>query len=204
MSGKHDLRVQKTLAAIESAFFTLLERKNAYNVTVTDITQTALIGRSTFYKHYLDMPDLIERIVGIYVKKFVRPTWDYNRLIEPVGAMEFYTSYFENVEKHRNKYRLLMSENGIANFYPLARQQGYDYYQGLFEYHRERLVVPINPHNLAVYVVSAHLGLMENFLNYGEGRTPQEAARELVAITCGCVLKNLGLASVCFASERQK
>ena len=45
--------------AILGAFFKLLKEKKPDRITVSDITKTAGIARSTFYNHYQDIPSLI-------------------------------------------------------------------------------------------------------------------------------------------------
>ena len=50
----NDLRVIKTKKHIEDALIDLLYQKDFHAITVQDILDTALINRSTFYKHYAD------------------------------------------------------------------------------------------------------------------------------------------------------
>ena len=42
--------------AILGAFFKLVKKKTTDQITVSDITKTAGIARSTFYNHYQDIP----------------------------------------------------------------------------------------------------------------------------------------------------
>lgn len=53
-----DIRGKRTREAIEKAFLELLREKPAGRITVTELCQIAGINRATFYKHYLDVPDL--------------------------------------------------------------------------------------------------------------------------------------------------
>lgn len=63
MSSDHDLRVLKTRSLIRSAFVMMIKEKGFKNITVNDISDTAMINRSTFYLHYADKYDLLSRIV---------------------------------------------------------------------------------------------------------------------------------------------
>lgn len=58
--NQNDLRVIKTRKNIEISFIYLLDKKDFYKITVQDILDTALINRSTFYKHYSDKYQLAE------------------------------------------------------------------------------------------------------------------------------------------------
>lgn len=59
-----DLRVIKTKRSIKGAFIELVEEKGFDNVTVKDICNKALINRNTFYLHYYDKIDLLNKIAS--------------------------------------------------------------------------------------------------------------------------------------------
>lgn len=61
METKIDPRVARTRKAIIDAFIQLSESKPFDNITVKDITEKALINRATFYNHFLDKYDLMEK-----------------------------------------------------------------------------------------------------------------------------------------------
>ena len=48
--------------AILGAFFKLIKQKAPDRITVSDITKTAGIARSTFYNHYQDIPSLVSAV----------------------------------------------------------------------------------------------------------------------------------------------
>lgn len=64
MSSDHDLRVIKTRRLIRDAFVKLVDEKGFKNITVNDISDKAMINRSTFYLHYTDKFDLLQKIVN--------------------------------------------------------------------------------------------------------------------------------------------
>ena len=59
--SSYDARVRYTRMVIEDCFLALLQEKPVSKVTVTELCQMAQINRATFYKHYLDIPDLLEK-----------------------------------------------------------------------------------------------------------------------------------------------
>lgn len=63
MNTNEDLRVKKTKKLIKDSFLELLEEKGYSKVTVTDITNRAMINRNTFYLHYVDKEDLIDKLI---------------------------------------------------------------------------------------------------------------------------------------------
>lgn len=67
---KTDLRTIKTERDIERGFVELLQKKEFFKVTVEDICTTSLVGRSTFYHHYEDKYNLLEKMVDERTKVF--------------------------------------------------------------------------------------------------------------------------------------
>lgn len=63
MNTNEDLRVKKTKKLIKESFLELLEEKGYSKVSVTDITNRAMINRNTFYLHYVDKEDLIDKLI---------------------------------------------------------------------------------------------------------------------------------------------
>lgn len=57
-----DLRIQRTKAAIKSAFLELRAAKPVEKITVTELTRLANINKATFYLHYSDIYALSDDI----------------------------------------------------------------------------------------------------------------------------------------------
>lgn len=57
-----DLRIQKTRAAIKSAFLELRRKKPIEKITVTELAKLAEINKATFYLHYSDIYSLADEM----------------------------------------------------------------------------------------------------------------------------------------------
>lgn len=57
-----DLRIQKTRAAIKSAFLELRRKKPIEKITVTELSKLAAINKATFYLHYSDIYSLADEM----------------------------------------------------------------------------------------------------------------------------------------------
>lgn len=62
--NKTDLRIQRTQKAIVDAFYELLDEKSFGSITVIDICERALINRGTFYTHFEDKYQLLEKCIS--------------------------------------------------------------------------------------------------------------------------------------------
>lgn len=60
--GTVDLRVKRTQRAIRDSFFSLVEKEGFEHISVKDITDGAMISRNTFYLHYADKYELLNKI----------------------------------------------------------------------------------------------------------------------------------------------
>ena len=63
MTKKQDLRIQRTRKSLNRALITLMGRKNFQAITIQELADEAMINRATFYLHYVDKYDLLEKCV---------------------------------------------------------------------------------------------------------------------------------------------
>jgi len=67
---KTDARVRYTRKVIQDAFLDLLKKTPLTKITVKEICDRAEINRGTFYKHYKDCYDLLEKIEDEGLREF--------------------------------------------------------------------------------------------------------------------------------------
>lgn len=63
--GTVDLRIKRTQKSIKNAFYELIEEKGFDHISVKDITERAMISRNTFYLHYNDKFDLLNKVFDV-------------------------------------------------------------------------------------------------------------------------------------------
>ena len=106
MTKKVDLRVQRTKKAILDTFFSLLEEKHFSNITIIDICEKALINRGTFYTHFEDKNQLLEKIIYDMMMNFDD---EVDRVHGDSDMMVYYNDMFDvslafiNENKHALK-----------------------------------------------------------------------------------------------------
>lgn len=57
-----DLRIVKTRTNIKNSLIDLLAEKNVSKITVTELSEKAMINRKTFYRHYHTVQDVVDDI----------------------------------------------------------------------------------------------------------------------------------------------
>ncbi|GCE07104.1 TetR/AcrR family transcriptional regulator [Dictyobacter aurantiacus] len=135
--ANNGLRAQRTHKLLREALVELLSEQHFESITVGELAQRAMINRATFYRHYLDKYDLVEKI-------FEEAAYELNSTIGPprVGLdgidgdqpPEAWVAFFEHVAQHRRLYGALLGKNGSSWFTRSMRE----YTIGIME-ERERL-----------------------------------------------------------------
>lgn len=115
MSSEQDLRVMKTLTLIKSSFTELMDKKGFRNITVNDIADKAMISRSTFYLHYADKYELLNKVTEEAISSIldlvgpeghiVHGSLDYDGFRENLNAI------FHVVEKDSLLYKLILNDD---------------------------------------------------------------------------------------------
>lgn len=102
-----DARVRYTRMVIEQSFLELLKEKPVAKVTVTELCERAQINRATFYKHYMDVPDLLEKIEEDLFNK-IRSSFDE----EEIKLKHFLISMMQYTRENQSRFMALGGDNG--------------------------------------------------------------------------------------------
>ena len=62
-----DKRIKYTKKVIKECFFELLDKKDLNKITVSELCLNADINRATFYRYYIDIYDLLEKIQDDFI-----------------------------------------------------------------------------------------------------------------------------------------
>ena len=74
ITGKEDIRVQKTLKAIHDAFSSLLQEMPYEKISVKALCERAMINKTTFYRYYPTLDDLLEQVQSELAAPYVNRT----------------------------------------------------------------------------------------------------------------------------------
>lgn len=111
--GTVDLRIQRTQKSIKQAFFDLIEEEGFDHISVKDITARAMISRNTFYLHYSDKFDLLNKICDELVFKLFLGVGKQLRRetrklrVDTYGAASVIKMGIKTIEEDREAYRIL-------------------------------------------------------------------------------------------------
>ena len=108
MTNNTDLRIIKTRENIKKSFTNLLLTKDFKDITIQNIIDEALIGRSTFYDHYCDKYDLLKQLVDEVTTNFRFYIKGRFNIKSHDDFINFFQSIIEFYSKQRNKILALL------------------------------------------------------------------------------------------------
>jgi len=116
-----DLRVRRTRKLLQQAFIECTVEKGFAALTVRDITEHAMVNRSTFYRHYLDKYDLLEQYIDeIYeLSEEQEGILDLNPHEAPSGLINL----LKHIQQKASFYRVMLGAQGDPLFVQRFRQQ---------------------------------------------------------------------------------
>lgn len=110
--GTIDRRIIKSQQAIQSTFIHMIVTIGFDKITVKDITETANIGRKTFYLHYLDKFDLLDKILDDHMTQ-LKILCDRKKELDLLEGALLWFSYFE---QHKRLFAALFQSKGASSF----------------------------------------------------------------------------------------
>jgi len=97
-----DRRIKYTKKIIKDTFIELLEEKDLKKITVSEICKIADINRATFYRYYLDVYDLLDKIEEEFVTELKMASNDTDEYTIFSFSNDFY--HFIKIFYFINKY----------------------------------------------------------------------------------------------------
>jgi AcrR family transcriptional regulator len=171
---------RKTKQLIQKSFMGVLENKSFESITIGDITKAAQINRGTFYVHYIDKFDLLDQIeqqlfvdLGNYIDE-LQSRYLSTHTFEK-GQEHLADSLFSFIGIHLPILKIFLSDHGRAGFHIRFR----DAFSEKVRFNLEKnesfnanLKVPME--YFLSFITSAFLGLIEQWVQNGLDKTPQE------------------------------
>lgn len=115
-SEKTDRRVKYTKMVIKESFIKLLKQKPISKISIKEICENADINRATFYAHYLNQYDLLNKIENKIVDDVNQSLSNYNFNDSFDMAFEMVEVILEYVRKNSELFNILLNSNGDINF----------------------------------------------------------------------------------------
>jgi len=176
-----DRRILRTKLAIREALVDLIDEKGFDALSVRDITEQADINRGTFYLHYRDKFDLLEQtelgiiqdIEEIILQANSLNLADFNSTDKPLPIV---VTMFDYLKENAALMHAILGLKGDVTFQNQLRKAveknlKLGFLAGI---KAENFLVPSD--YLIAYVLSAHFGVIQVWLQNGCVESPKEMA----------------------------
>ena len=108
MSGeKKDLRYSRTEQLLQEAFLEFLNVKPVERITIRDLTERAGINRCTFYHHYQDIYDLLERVEDGVMEHVLEMMRGFHPNREEDVSLRYFECFCRYIYENRTVYCVL-------------------------------------------------------------------------------------------------
>jgi AcrR family transcriptional regulator len=177
----------------------LIAEKGFDGITVKDLAERAGINRGTFYLHYLDIYDLLEKskeemlsgLKDIARQIELQDIIQHNSLEEPYAVLLRISEYFA---EHAVFFKSILGPKGDPA-YPLKLKQFMrdNLYEKLHKHTTDHKELLVPPDYLTAYTISANLGMIQYWLETGMALPPREFALMLTRIVRLGPLQSTGM-----------
>ncbi|WHX49057.1 TetR/AcrR family transcriptional regulator C-terminal domain-containing protein [Paenibacillus woosongensis] len=179
---------KKTKQLIQNSFIQILEKKSFESITIGDITKHAGINRGTFYSHYMDKFDLLGKIEQQLFADFgnhidqLQSRYISIQLFEK-DQEQIASTLFSFIKMQLPTLKIFFSDHGRAGFHLRFRAAFTEKVRVNLEKNESftaNLTVPMD--YFLSFITSAFLGLIEQWIQNGLDKTPQEMTRLYIDI----------------------
>lgn len=172
-SDKLDRRKKYSRMVLKNSLLQLLKEKQFSSITVKEICELADINRSTFYAHYSDQYELLEKIeeeiiddMNLYLSSY-----DFNEKDEVLQMTEKIVEYLST---KKDEVHILLNASGDSSFQLKVMEvaKAFITKQWMEFEHMDKEL----SNYLSTFIISGSVQVMKLWLNDGMKKTPKEMA----------------------------
>ena len=173
---KADRRVRRTRALLRQALTELLTEKDVRSITVQELTERADVNRGTFYAHYKDIYDMIDKMEEELFAELTLLMDRYDPEKLKAGLEPVLTDVFGFVAKNRDLLPVFLEQRTADHFLlglnRLIFQRCLSHWEGVYDLGQD-----VRSAYSLEFVVSGMVGLVRAWIQAGFREPPEEMAR---------------------------
>lgn len=183
MSKKLDPRIIRTRQFLRDALLKLIPEKGYEAIKIQDITDEAILNRSTFYMHYQNKDDLMNSMMKEVLEDLESIPREKSREETDTEYIErLFHHLFQHVADHHVFYSVMIGERSVAGF--TQQMQAYMEaiglkWMGVRRWNRR----PIDPELFISFIGSGFMGMIRWWLLHKMPYPPEYMAKQLLRLT---------------------
>jgi len=176
-----EMKVAKTKELLRNTLVELIEEKGFDAVSVRDITLKAGLNRGTFYLHYRDKYDLLEKnenkvLAGIQEKlKHLKP-YEFDKYYSKDMVYPPVLQLFCYLMENKHLIKILISSKGDPAFQKKMKKYIKEAFYEKLVFNDNQYFSDVPDEYILAFISSAFFGLIEQWLEKDEPNSPEEMA----------------------------
>lgn len=170
---KNEHRTKVTLTLIKNAFADLLTEVNVNKISVKMLCEKAEISRGTFYRHFVDIIELLESIKVEMIENLSKSLTPMLTKNSPL--IETLENIFTYLKDNRDICSLTLGKNSDRHFTSQLMQMGKEHCLKLYSNGSSENFKKLE--NYYTYASAGCIGLLENWVNDSMVMSPKELAQ---------------------------
>jgi len=189
--NKNDRRVRYTRMVLRESFIELLSEKDISQISIKELCERADINRATFYAHYTDQYDLMQKIEAELFDNINEYLTDFppsSKTLLPVDVVDV-EKIFLYIRDNANLCRLLLSERGNLNFQKKIMNVVYD--KKFMPFARLDSLPTENAEYIDAFIITGCIGMIQKWLDEDMRQSAREMAEIMLRAT-ECISRGIG------------
>ncbi|WP_088102943.1 TetR/AcrR family transcriptional regulator [Halalkalibacter urbisdiaboli] len=173
MSSKIDRRKKYTRMMLKDSLMTLLKTKDISSITVKELCALADINRSTFYSHFTDQFDLLNKIEDEIIEDMAGylNQYTYKKEEDELHMIQDLVEYFASIEE---VCKTLLHERTDTTFQKKATDFAHQFFlknwRDVEQFDKEL------SEYISTFIINGCIHVIKRWLNNGMDKSPKEIA----------------------------
>ena len=179
-----DRRIRRTRTLLRQGLIHLMETKDIKDISVKELTDLVDINRGTFYLHYTDIYDMLDKIENEIFQEF-NDILDRDIIKETQSHSpnEVLTDIFVLLDRNRDIGRIMLGPHGDLAFVNRLK----NLVEERTRYVMTQAYTAEQPEYLSSFIISGCVGIIETWLNHPNPLPPEELAALCGKLLCQVV-----------------
>lgn len=166
-----DRRIRKTRALLRQGLIQLMTTKDIQDISVKELSDLADINRGTFYLHYNDIFDMLEKTEDELFAEF-NEILDRNLTAEILSPEHTLREIFAFLDRNRDFAKVTMGPHGDLAFVNRMKELVRKRIYAMPDLQKRQE----DPIYIDSFIVSGCIGVIETWLNHPNPKPPEEMA----------------------------
>ncbi len=184
MNKKDNQRTRLTKILFRNALISLLQKKSIYQISVTELCEASEMNRSTFYKYYGNVRDVLTELEEETLKQGQQcmqeiEVSEINCAIQPLYRLLCY------IKEHKELYKLLLNNSTDDNFSSVMIQDAIN----LLKYKSQNVLTDSNNFSDYVfqYILFGCIHVIQSWINGSMTDSPEEIAQLIYNVSISVI-----------------